>query len=88
MSLNAKTSGSGTILKRMKHRHDRLLDSVRDMTSSAVKRGILFFAEGCVDSLININDAIKDAKSEEDYLLEQDINKLLADLGIREESKE
>lgn len=73
----------------MKHRrHDRILDSFRDASSAAVKRFTLFFAEGCVESLISINDALKDARDEEDDALERDINNLLTDLGIREESKE
>lgn len=72
----------------MKHRHDRLVDSVRDVSSAFVKRGILFFAEGCVESLININDAVKDAQQEGDMELTNDIQKLLQDLGIREEPKD
>ena len=72
----------------MKHRHDRLLDSARDVTTAAVKRITLFFAEGCVESLISINDALKDSQDQEDGMLENDINSLLTDLGIREESKQ
>jgi hypothetical protein len=57
------------------------------MTSAAAtKRLTLFFAEGCVDSLVAINDALKDAQSEEDRSLEKDIDQLLLDLGIRQES--
>lgn len=54
--------------------------------AAATKRMTLFFAEGCVDSLVAINDAIKDAQEEHDNSLEKDINQLLLDLGVREES--
>lgn len=54
--------------------------------SAATKRCTLFFAEGCVDSLVSINDALKDAKDENDNDLERDIDQLLLDLGIREEA--
>ena len=72
----------------MRRRHDRVIDSFRDLSSSAVKRFTLFFAEGCVESLIGINDALKDAKDAEDFQLEQDIQKLMEDLGIREIAKD
>ena len=59
---------------------------MRMTASAATKRFTLFFAEGCVDSLVSINDAIKDAQQENDQSLERDIDQLLQDLGIREES--
>lgn len=50
-------------------------------------RTTLWFAEGCVESLININEAIQDAEEEQNECLSKDIHDLLIDLGIRKEQQ-
>ena len=72
----------------MRHRPERVTDSVRNAAAAGVKRITFFFAEGCVDSLINIHEAEKDAEKEEDIALVADINQLLIDLGMRDEQKD
>lgn len=72
----------------MKHRPQRATDSFRHAISSAVTRTTLWFAEGCVESLININEALQDAEEEQNMPLQQDIHNLLVDLGIRQERKD
>ena len=71
----------------MRHRPQRVTDSFRNAVSSAVTRTTLWFAEGCVESLININEAIQDAEEEENISLSKDIHDLLIDLGIRKEQQ-
>lgn len=58
------------------------------MTSAATKRFTLWFAEGCIESLVSISDMQKDAMEEDNQELLKDIDSLLKDLNIREESKE
>jgi hypothetical protein len=71
----------------MKHRSTRLLDSARNTASAATKRLTLWFAEGCVESLVQISQMQQDAQEEENQELLIDIDNLLKDLGLREESK-
>lgn len=71
----------------MKHRPQKLLESVRLTSAAATKRLTLWFAEGCVDSLYQIASLQKDAEEENDQQLLADIDILLKDLGLREEAK-
>lgn len=70
----------------MRRRPVKMIESMRMTSAAMTKRLTLFFAEGCVDSLVAINDALKDAQQEEDRNLERDIDQLLTDLGIRQET--
>lgn len=72
----------------MRRRPTRLLDSARSMTAAATKRFTLWFAEGCIESLVSISDMQRDAAEEENQDLLRDIDSLLKDLNIREESKD
>ena len=69
----------------MRHRSTRLLDSTRNVASAATKRLTLWFAEGCVESLVQISDMQRDAAEEENSELLNDIDALLKELGVREE---
>ena len=72
----------------MKHRSVRLLDSTRNTASAAAKRLTLWFAEGAVESLVQINQMQQDAAEESNQELLNDIDTLLKELGLREENKE
>lgn len=71
----------------MKRRSIRLIDSTRNTAAAATKRLTLWFAEGCVDSLVQISDMQRDAAEDGNTELLNDIDNLLKELGVREESK-
>ena len=71
----------------MKHRSVRLVDSSRNLAAAATKRFTLWFAEGCVESLVSISEMQQDAQEEQNQELLNDIDTLLKELGVREESK-
>lgn len=60
---------------------------MRNTAAAATKRATLWFAEGCVESLVQISEMQQDAAEQENQDLLDDIDALLKELGVREESK-